>query len=358
MSANANAASLDAGSGRPYRKRRGYWSRTAHILSLIPVWLLLVPFVKVLELFGRWPQAMSRGMSRMMSEFEGYEPTGHDVLVCSYFKSGTNWTMQMVTQIARRGSAEFDHIHDLVPWIELPARFRYAVPVTDERAWRESPTGLRAVKTHLPFAKLTYTDKAHYVWVVRDPKDVFVSGYRFVKSVMMGPMMPSVGHWLDMFLSDGAYLGSWAEHLDGGWRRRHEDNVLFLTYEEMKADLDGTVARIAGFMGVDLTADELERATERSSFSWMREHSSQFDTRGLSPPWAAPRRAMVRRGETRGAGELLSPADQKRIDDYCRGELERLGNDFPYDAAFGVQRLPTQSPASANAQATRSLPAR
>lgn len=220
----------------------------------------------------------------------------------------------------------------MVPWLELPDRVRYAVPISDESTWRDSPTGLRAVKTHLPFSKLTYTPSARYVWVVRDPKDVFVSSYRFVKSTMLGALMPSVKKWLDLFLSEDAYIGSWAEHVDGGWRRRHEDNVLFLTFEEMKADLHGTVERIAALMGVDLAPEELDKVVQRSTYSYMKTHSRQFDTRGLSPPWATPRGAMVRRGEHGSAEELLSTADQRR--DYWRAELAKLGSDFPYEDRF------------------------
>ena len=256
-------------------------------------------------------------------------------MVCSYFKSGTNWTMQIVTQIAWRGHADFDHIHDLVPWLELPTRTRYTVPVTEEATWRESPTGLRAVKTHLPFGKYTLNDSARYVWVVRDPKDVFVSGYYFIRSTVLGPLMPSVQKWLDTFLSQDVFIGSWAEHVASGWRERHRDNVLFLTYEEMRADLGATVSRIAALMGVELGALERDRVIERASFPYMKAHSAQFDTRGLSPPWAKPKGAMVRRGETGSANELLSAAEADRIDDYCRAELERLGCDFPYDTAFG-----------------------
>jgi hypothetical protein len=319
-----------------YGLRRTSFSRGARVLWLIPVWLILVPIVKLLELFGRWPGAVSRRMRTMMQQAPDYTPTAHDVIVGSYFKSGTNWTMQIVTQIAYRGQAEFDHIHDIVPWLELPERVRYTVPVSDEGGWRQAPTGLRAVKTHLPFDRLSYSPEARYLWVVRDPKDVFVSSYRFVRSIMLGPLMPSVRHWLDLFVSDDAMTGSWAEHLAGGWRERGRDNVLFLTYEEMRSDLAGTVARIARFMGVELTRLELERVVERSSYAWMKAHSRQFDTRGLSPPWARPDGAMVRRGRAGGAAELLSAAERQRIDDYSRAELTRLGCDFPYEASFSA----------------------
>lgn len=338
MSVDTDAAAAAPAASAKRRPRRDYWSRRARILSWIPLYLLLLPLIKLFELFGRWPRLMSRSMARLMDEFEGYEPEAHDVMVCSYFKSGTNWTTQIVAQIAHRGHAEFDHIHDIVPWLELPERTGFTVPLADESTWRNSPTGLRAIKTHMPFDKLTYTPAARYLWVVRDPKDVFVSGYHFLRSTMLGPMMPSVQKWLDVYLSEDTYIGSWAAHLDGGWQRRNEENVLFLTYEEMKADLRGTVERIAGFMGVELTAHELEEVVRRSSYAYMKANGRKFDTRGLSPPWASARGAMVRRGERGGANEMLSGADLRRIDDYWRAELDKLGSDFPYDEAFGQRR--------------------
>jgi Sulfotransferase domain len=139
------------------RRQYGPWAR---FFWSIPFYALFVPLTKVLELTGAWPRLLSRGMARMMDSVETYVPNAHDVLVGSYFKSGTNWTMQIVAQIAHRGHAEFEHIHDIVPWLELPERYGYAVPLADERTWSCSPTGLRAVKTHLPFSKLSYTPEA------------------------------------------------------------------------------------------------------------------------------------------------------------------------------------------------------
>lgn len=315
--------------------RRRRWPRWARILALVPTYCLLLPYIKILDLTGRWPRMMSRVMTRMTEQSEDYTPSEHDVFVCSYFKAGTNWTMQIAVQIAHRGRAEFDHIHDLVPWMEMPARQRFSVPLADEDTWRSAPTKLRAIKTHLPFGKLRYSPAARYIWVVRDPKDVFVSSYHFTRSSILGPLMPSVARWLDLYLSPDTFIGSWAEHLQSGWSRRHLDNLLFLTYEQMKADLPGTVARIAALMGVELTVEELDAVVAQSTYAHMRTNGRKFDATGLSPPWATPDGAMVRRGQAGGASELLTPAEQRRIDDYWRAELARLRSDFPYDETFG-----------------------
>jgi hypothetical protein len=68
----------------------------------------------------------------------------------------------------------------------------------------------------------------------------------------------------------------------------------------------------------------------------MKSIGRKFDTVSLSPPWVRSEGVMVRRGQRGASGELLSAEQQRRIDDYWRAELERLGCDFPYDQAFAT----------------------
>src|SRR5215471_4515279 len=95
----------------PFRHRKR--PRAAALVAVPLFWLVFFPLSKIFA--RRWPRTISRALTRFLSNFPNYEPGEHDVLVCAYFKSGTNWTMQIATQIAYRGAAEFEHIHDLVP---------------------------------------------------------------------------------------------------------------------------------------------------------------------------------------------------------------------------------------------------
>jgi hypothetical protein len=51
--------------------------------------------------------------TRLEKVFAGYEPTGSDVFVSTFAKSGTNWMMQLAHQIAFRGAGDYAHIHDV-----------------------------------------------------------------------------------------------------------------------------------------------------------------------------------------------------------------------------------------------------
>ncbi len=313
-------------------KRRTFpaWARYA---SYVPLYGLAYPIMKLLDASG----ALSRILTRRRPQFAGfgdYRPTASDVVVCSYFKSGTNWTLQMAVQITHKGQAEFEYIHSVVPWPDCPPVLRSVVISLDNDSPRQrSPTGLRVIKSHERLDNVPFTPEARYIAVTRDPKDVCVSGYHFLRSLMFGPLMPSVETWVRLFLSPHFLQGQWAEHLASYWAVRDRPNVLFLTYDQMRKDLSGTIQSIAKLMNVELSTDEAAEVRRRSDFAYMKREGSKFEP-GQMVPWGGSG-YMVRRGASGGANELLTPEQQRRIDDYCRAELVRLGCEFPYDENFG-----------------------
>lgn len=314
---------------------RGDFPVWLRCLSLVLLYGLVLPIAKTLELLRVRAGVIGRGPPEDIEAFRHYTPSKHDVVVCSYVKAGTTWTLQIATQIAFRGEAEFANIHHVVPWpdVPFPPMQKRMIPLGDPSPAACSPTGLRVIKTHLRKEHVPFTREARYIAVVRDPKDCCVSFYHFLKALALGPAMPSVARWVDGMFSP-KFSQPWAEHLAGYWAARHEPNVLFITYEEMKRDHAGSVRKIAAFMGVDLTPDEVAKVVQLSSFAGMKAVAAKFEP-GRVMPWSKDS-AMLRRGTSGGSGELLTPEQQRHIDDYCRAELKRLDCDFPYDEAFSV----------------------
>ena len=103
----------------------------------------------------------------------------------------------------------------------------------------------------------------------------------------------------------------------------------------MKADLEGTVRRIAGLMGVELSSEELAQIVEQSSFPAMKRDNHKFAP--LAPfPFnkLLGQPEMIRKGERRGSAELLTLEQQEQIDRYMQAELRHRGCDFPYQEYF------------------------
>jgi hypothetical protein len=69
------------------------------------------------------------------------------------------------------------------------------------------------------------------------------------------------------------------------------------------------------------------------SFAYMKQIAGKFDFIKFAP-WSKQEGAAIRKGQRGNSSELLSRVLQRRVDDHCRTELERLGCDFPYDEAF------------------------
>lgn len=305
----------------------------------LPTYLLLVPMFWLIEKAGLMVSLFTKlnillkEKTQWEASFAGYEPTSHDVIVSAYYKSGTNWTMQLAHLIANRGQAEFEHVHDVIPWPDgMPG---YALDIQHDIVWQSAPTGLRIIKSHLPLNLIPFREEARYICVVRDPKEVMVSGYHFSRDTSFGPLTPSLDAFIDAFLSDDFLFGSWAQHAATFWAARHKPNVLFLLYPEMKRLGDALVPRLAEFMGVALTPQETAWVTEQSSFTHMRAINHKFYPNRLTP-WSNPKGKMMRQGKVGNSGELLTAAQQQRIDAYCRAELAKLGSDFPYDTLFAA----------------------
>ncbi len=206
--------------------------------------------------------------------FAGYTPAGHDIIVATSSKSGTNWMMQIAQQITHRGDSEFDHIYDVVAWPEAPGQV--PITLTDTMVRETSPTGLRVVKTHLGIDYVPYAEAAKYLTVIRDPKEVLVSSYYFLGGLLGVLSHVSIDDWFELFMEPGSLIDEWVSHTVGFWQWRTRPNVLVLDFGELKRQPQQCIARIATTMGVDLLDEQLARVVERSSFKYMKTHEARF----------------------------------------------------------------------------------
>jgi hypothetical protein len=243
-----------------------------------------------------------------------FAPRPTDVVISPYGKSGTTMLQQMFHTLRTGGDTDFDDISRVVPWIEMSPLL--GIDLNAEQ--RADPRGF---KSHLSY---TLVPKgARYVVSLRDPKDAFVSMYRFMEGWFFEPgTIPMEDFFEGWNRGGGAEGEGYWSHLASWWEVRDRPDVLLFSYRNMVGDRAAHVRRLAEFAEIPLDDELLALTVERTGRDYMLANKHRFDDamiRGLSetagglPPGSDS--AKVRAGS--GAGDHkaeLPPALGERMD--------------------------------------------
>jgi hypothetical protein len=163
---------------------------------------------------------------------------------------------------------DFDDISRVVPWIELAG----VLDIDLDAEQRAQPRGF---KSHLPYDQIPKGGR--YVVSLRDPKDAAVSMYRFMEGWFFEPGAISITDFTTArFSNRGRGLDYW-HHLLTWWDERDNPDVLLLSYEQMSAEPEANVRRMAKFCGIALDDVLLDSTLKQSSLSFMLKHKDKFD---------------------------------------------------------------------------------
>lgn len=247
-----------------------------------------------------------------------FQPRPTDILVATFPKSGTTWVQQIVHGLRSRGSMDFEEISRVVPWIET-------APLLGLDLDAPQVAEPRAFKTHLPWDALPKGGRN--IYLMRDPGDTLVSFYHFNSGWTFEPGSISLEEFGLKVFVEQPLVGSYWPHLRSWWEQRQREDVLLLSFEDLKQDLEGAVRRIAAFMGLRADEELISLATRQSSFEFMRAHERQFDdhsmterhSRLLGLP-AGSRTTKVRAGRV-GDSQALSPRLHAALDEAWEREI-------------------------------------
>jgi aryl sulfotransferase len=208
-----------------------------------------------------------------------------DIFVCTPPKCGTTWTQAIVASLLWPAGDVPGPVMELAPWWD--ANFLDV----DELAQRlEAQTFRRSLKTHLPAQALPWFETGSYIAVFRDGRDAFMSYANHVASFRddvrdrLNALAESRGwqtipkydgdlhrlyaHWIDLPLPL-VMLGGW-------WERRHLPNVLLVHFNDLKADLDGEMRRIAAFLDLAIDPRHWSQQVERCTFGAMKRRAPEI----------------------------------------------------------------------------------
>ncbi|XP_077980084.1 sulfotransferase 1C3-like [Glandiceps talaboti] len=261
-----------------------------------------------------------------LENLEGFEIREDDVFVSTYPRSGTTLTQQIVRLIVNHdGDTKLisnTDIRESFPFLEVSPLNK------DQPNYKiiESMPSPRLIKTHLPVElapKQIFEKKPKIVYVLRHPKDVLVSYYNFCI-----PFYPdkSFHEFLDDFLQGEVIHGSWFAHTKGWLPHCKDDNVIFLKYDDIVKDLEGTISRLALFLlQRPLSPSKITEITELCRFGCMVKNPN-VNKRTLSD--GNQHHTIMRKGIPGDWKNVLTVADSERIDDVYKKEMEGLDITF------------------------------
>ncbi|XP_062381982.1 sulfotransferase 2B1-like isoform X2 [Sardina pilchardus] len=207
--------------------------------------------------------------------YEEFNFREDDILIAAYPKSGTTWMKEIVPLIQSEGDltpVQTIPNWDRVPWLE---ENRASILNLEERP---SP---RIFATHFHYNMMPesfFKVKPKVLCVLRNPKDVFVSSF----------------YYYVMF-------GSWFDHVKGWIHAKHQENILYIFYEEMIMDLKESVRKLSSFLGKSLGEELIEKISDHCVFKNMKQNQmsnyslvpaefldqnkSEFLRKGISGDW-------------------------------------------------------------------------
>lgn len=207
-----------------------------------------------------------------------------DIVISTYAKSGTTWMQQIVGQLIFNG-AEAVPVAEMSPWLDL------RVPPKEVKlAAVEAQSHRRFLKTHLPVDALVFSEKAKYIYLGRDGRDVVWSLYNhhenanalwygalndtpgLVGEKIAPPPESVVDYFNDWLAKDGHPFWSFWDNLRSWWAIRNLPNVHLTHFAALKADPEGEIRRIAAFLDIAIDEANWDAILEHTSFAYMKAH--------------------------------------------------------------------------------------
>lgn len=261
------------------------------------------------------------------TRWNGFAFQPGDLFIDSYGKAGSHWMRQILAQLIYNG-AEDRFGPMMAPRLEIAG-----VPLETWLALLKTQPGRRFFDSHMPLEALPFDPKVHYIYIARDPRDIVWSAHNHRANFLREEAFagapgwdPDIRayylHWLDHDDGLGMWNGSLWDHVKGWWGARHLPNVLLVHFNNLKADLEGEVRRVAGFAGIAIDETAMPAILTHCGLDFMRETASGF--KHYEAGFRDGVKTLFNKGTNGRWKDVLSADEIARCDKIA---LERLGPD-------------------------------
>lgn len=250
------------------------------------------------------------------ARWAGFEPRPDDIFVCTPSKCGTTWMQTIVANLLwPEGDIPGTVVNGISPWIE--AKF---MPAEAMHAMLRAQTHRRAMKSHSPADAIPWFPQAKYITVGRDGRDAFMSWCNHVQRMKMidmlnaqaakegvRPILKFDGDYHSFFRAWLEEENNFFEVIGSFWARRAEPNLLFVHYNDLKADLGGEMRRVAEFLDIQIPESKWAAVIDRCTFESMRRVEGDADPMQMAFEGGAAR--FFFKGEAGRWRNVLTDAD-------------------------------------------------
>ncbi|KAI8494213.1 sulfotransferase 1 [Branchiostoma belcheri] len=197
----------------------------------------------------RYPPQVTREILEAMKTFQTRDD---DIAIVSYPKTGTNWTLEIVTQILQATGRSAANSDD-----HLIGKLEFHYP--------ENPHPSYVLLEDAP------SPREKILVVMRNPKDTAVSYYHHCLKCrnIDANQLPWPKYFQDALAGKEEY-GSFFDHVLSWWEKRGDPHFIFLKYEDMKKDIASEVKKIVKFLEADLDAATIAGIAEKCTFEGMK----------------------------------------------------------------------------------------
>jgi hypothetical protein len=286
-----------------------------------------------------------------------YKPQHNDLFVATYPKCGTTLMQHIVYTMLNHGVPIQPHerLDQIFPHLEEVGA-DYIINncnLTGMNIRR----GKRLIKTHLPYdmtpmmevvssttaasssSSSSSTGHAKYIFVARNPKDCIVSFFHHTRGFPKHYDFENGDFdvFFDLFCQGRVDFGDYFKTLRSWLDHKHDDHVLFVTYEDVCRNKRQVILQVADFIGGEGMREELLR-NEEALLKKVLYHTSLEEMKKDPLRWCSERKVehtpFIRLGQVGGWKELLTKDQEKILDDFmkakfCKEELmEDLGMDY------------------------------
>jgi hypothetical protein len=250
----------------------------------------------------------------------GFPVRDGDIVISTRSKTGTTW-VQMICALLIFQTPELPApLAQLSPWLD-----HLIVPREEAYARLAAQEHRRFIKTHTPLDGIPLHPRATYIVTARHPLDMAVSLYHQGDNIDRARVRQLTGRpepaepprprkplhdWLRRWIASDDNPREYPDslpglmwHLSDAWSRRGEPNVLLVHYDNLSADLEGQMRRLAGQLGIAVPERAWPALVRAATFENMRGSADTLvPTAGIFKSNAA----FFRRGTPGAAREILS----------------------------------------------------